>query len=83
MTLTVQSVSALSKSLNSRPIHRYLLVYVVIMFSLGTIAIFTHLKWVQTFMIDNREYPGGPLAYDKAFYANALNITGVAWCVFY
>ncbi|KAI0317269.1 hypothetical protein OF83DRAFT_1244027 [Amylostereum chailletii] len=74
-------MSALSKNLRSKSGHRYFLAYVCAMFSLGTIAIFTHLKWVQTFMIDNRNFPGGPLAYDAKFYANDLNVTGVV-CYF-
>ncbi|KAI0317230.1 hypothetical protein OF83DRAFT_1083743 [Amylostereum chailletii] len=81
LTLAIQCVSSLTPSLSSKPLHRYLFAYVFLMFSLGTIAIFTHLKWVQEFMIDNRNFPGGPLAYDAKFYANSLNITGVV-CYF-
>ncbi|KZV64550.1 hypothetical protein PENSPDRAFT_668999 [Peniophora sp. CONT] len=83
LTLTVQCVPILYSNLSrrNRVKNGSLLAYVLVMFSLGTAAIFCHLHWVQQFLIDNRNFPGGPLAYDAAFYANAGNIAGVA-CYF-
>lgn len=79
LTLTVQCVSALYPRARRETGKATLLVYVVLMFALATIAIFMHLHWVQEFLIDNRNYPGGPMAYDAKFYANPINITGVVW----
>ena len=76
----MQCVSALLPRARRETGKATLLVYVVVMFSLGTIAVFMHLHWVQEFLIDNRNYPGGPLVYDATFYSNSINITGVVWC---
>ncbi|KZV61845.1 hypothetical protein PENSPDRAFT_618662 [Peniophora sp. CONT] len=80
-TLAVQCVSALLPRARRETGKATLLVYVVVMFALGTVAIFLHLHWVQEFLIDNRNFPGGPLVYDATFYANPINITGVV-CYF-
>ena len=79
LTLAVQCISALYPRARRETGKATLLAYVIVMFSLGTVAIFCHLHWVQEFLIDNRNFPGGPLAYDAAFYANSINITVVFW----
>ncbi|VDB89425.1 unnamed protein product [Peniophora sp. CBMAI 1063] len=83
LTLVVQCVSVLYAGVSRRGSTKTytLLIYVLLMFSLGTTAIFCHLHWVQEFLIDNRNFPGGPLAYDATHYANAVNVTGVV-CYF-
>ncbi|KAI0057349.1 hypothetical protein BV25DRAFT_1812519 [Artomyces pyxidatus] len=77
LTLFIQCCSGLISNVKRKPNHRYLLAYVSIMFSLGSVGIFTHVKWIQEFEIDNRNYPGGPIAYYSRYYATPLNVTGV------
>jgi hypothetical protein len=59
----------------------FLLAYVVLMLALATVALSSHLNYVLQLFVDNRNFPGGPLAYDMKFYSARVNIAGDVWCV--
>ncbi|VDB89450.1 unnamed protein product [Peniophora sp. CBMAI 1063] len=61
--------------------HIYLLVYVLLVISLATAGLFLATKWTQTWLIDQRNYPGGPVAYYEKFNANPIT-TGERVCDF-
>lgn len=48
--------------------------YVLTMFSLGTVFIFTSLHTLQLGLIDYRNYPGGPLVYWEKGYSLPLTV---------
>lgn len=48
--------------------------YVLAMFALGTLFIFTSLNTLQLGLIDYRNFPGGPLAYWQDEYSLPLTV---------
>ncbi|VDC01090.1 unnamed protein product [Peniophora sp. CBMAI 1063] len=61
--------------------HVYLLVYVIVITALATAGVAMTAKWQQTYLIDQRNYPGGPLAYYVKFAVNPLSVAG-RFCAF-
>lgn len=45
-----------------------LLVFITVIFALGTIFMGTNVEFTQLAFIDNRNYPGGPGAYEQAMF---------------
>lgn len=81
LTLFVQCMHALTQNPRGGKILWHYVVYVFVMFALGNIGYFTHLRFIQLAFVDDREYPGGPLGYQAAHYTSVINITGVVACV--
>ncbi|VDC01103.1 unnamed protein product [Peniophora sp. CBMAI 1063] len=61
--------------------HRYLLVYIIVMTALATAGVAMTAKWQQIYLIDQRNYPGGPMAYYAKFAVNSLSVAG-RFCAF-
>ncbi|TFK66016.1 hypothetical protein BDN72DRAFT_170236 [Pluteus cervinus] len=57
-----------------------LLIYASLLLPVASLAVGTTLKFTQMALIDNRNYPGGPLAWFIASTGNNLNVIGLA-CV--
>jgi hypothetical protein len=82
LTLTVQCITTLPRRLRRTPVVGFFPCYVLLVFSLGSIAAFTELKQVLESMIDNRNYPGGPVAfYEVELESRSVNLARVAWYV--
>ncbi|KZV68916.1 hypothetical protein PENSPDRAFT_502472 [Peniophora sp. CONT] len=82
LSVTIQCVTALWRNIrHGKRRHRLLLVYVVLMTSLATVGVSLGAKWQQTFFIDNRMYPGGPMAYYAKYSANPLTAAS-RFCAF-
>lgn len=63
--------------------HHWLLVYVIVLTSLATAGLLLETKWTQTFLIDQRNYPGGPMSYYAKYNANAVTTGERVWCVIF
>ena len=50
-----------------------MLAYVLLLFSISSFDVFETMNWYQRFLIDNRNYPGGPAQYENDFYFVTLN----------
>ncbi|TFY65788.1 hypothetical protein EVG20_g5311 [Dentipellis fragilis] len=77
LTLFVQCISALTQTKQMKRVRWGLVAYVFFMFALGNVGYFTHLKFVQSIFIDNRNFPGGLLAWDAANYSSVINVSGI------
>jgi len=55
-----------------------LLLYVLVVFAFSTVFLGTNMRWTQLMFIDNRNYPGGPIAWADDFatlpLSQAINI---------
>ena len=60
---------------------RFLLGYTLTVFLLSTISLFLETKWTQTYLIDQRDYPGGPLGYYTKYDANPFASGERIWCI--
>ncbi|KAI0359767.1 hypothetical protein OH77DRAFT_1434208 [Trametes cingulata] len=61
---------------------RWLLVYIFMLFAMGTVNVACNTRMTQLMFIDNRGYPGGPNAWFFTFYSTGVNIAGdVAYIV--
>ena len=56
-----------------------MLAYVLLLFSISSFDVFETMNWYQRFLIDNRNYPGGPMAYYAAFSADSRGTAGRVW----
>ena len=56
-----------------------MLAYVLLLFSISSFDVFETMNWYQRFLIDNRNYPGGPMAYYAAFSADKRGTAGRVW----
>ncbi|VDC01094.1 unnamed protein product [Peniophora sp. CBMAI 1063] len=61
--------------------HRFLLAYVIMITSIATAGLLLTTKYQQIYTIDQRNYPGGPIAYDIKYGANPIT-TGERICDF-
>lgn len=53
---------------------QYILAYITLLFILGNIGNGTNIKWGEMTFIDNRNYPGGPGAYNVAQSTNPVAV---------
>lgn len=56
----------------------FLIIYMIVMFSLANAFLVTSLRGLQLMFIDNREYPGGPLVWEQTQYGTPLLAGGNA-----
>jgi hypothetical protein len=55
--------------------------YSVVMLPLATLSVAGLLKFSEMSYIDNRNYPGGPAAFHKAYMSDTINVMGLVWFV--
>lgn len=65
MTLFVIATSMLWKLRSTRPTYAYVtMAYISILFTLGTIANFSDMHYAEEQFVDDRNFPGGPVAFE-------------------
>ena len=80
LAVAIQCVSVLWRNVRrGKGRHVYLLIYVILMTSLATAGVCMTAKWQQTYLIDQRNYPGGPMAYYTKFADNPLSTASRFW----
>lgn len=60
----------------------FLLILITVIFVLGTLAIYSDMAMTQLSFINNRDYPGGPSAYEVDMYSIPTNeVATVSWVI--
>ncbi|VDC01093.1 unnamed protein product [Peniophora sp. CBMAI 1063] len=71
IVVTVFCVKVLRRNVRrGKTQRRFLMGYTLTIFLLSTTSLFLETKWTQTYLIDQRDYPGGPLGYYTKYDAN-------------
>lgn len=75
LTLFVMCVHLLVKQMDHRNMKRqlFLLTYISIIFTLGTLYIGGNTKYTHQMFIEYRNYPGGPDAYERAMFSSPVD----------
>jgi len=77
-TIVCQCLHLLLCYPRNKKIQWHLVIYVVALFTLSTIAFGTEVKFNELAFVDDRNYPGGPLAYNFDQYNNPINVATFA-----
>lgn len=66
----------------ARPRQTYTwIAYIVLLFILGSLANGINMKVNVLMFVNNRDYPGGPTAYDKATFSVPINLICTSACI--
>jgi len=76
--LSCQCLHSLLLYPRNKKIQWHLVVYVATLFALSTVAFGTEIKFNELTFVDDRNYPGGPLAYNFDQYNNPANVATFA-----
>jgi hypothetical protein len=74
LTLFVQCFSLLTQRRPNGKRDWPILVYVCVIFTLGTVGFGGQVKFDELTFIQNRNFPGGPLAYNLLMYNEKVNV---------
>ncbi|KAH8101397.1 hypothetical protein BXZ70DRAFT_891760 [Cristinia sonorae] len=82
VTMFFLCLSMLWGQRKTRPRQTYVwIAYIVILFILGSLANGINMKVNVLMYVDNRDYPGGPTAYDKDTFSVPINLICTTACI--
>ncbi|KAH9841029.1 uncharacterized protein C8Q71DRAFT_742789 [Rhodofomes roseus] len=84
LTLFVMCFHLLLKQMTPHNARRHisLLVYISVIFSLGTLFVGGNTKFTQQAFVEYRNIPGGPSAFEEVLYSDPVDqVANITWCV--
>ncbi|TFK55089.1 hypothetical protein OE88DRAFT_1642333 [Heliocybe sulcata] len=75
-TIFVQTAYLLMKDLHRKSSSQFFLAYIIVMFILGTLFVSSSSRVAQMTFVDDRNYPGGPEAWQEAAFSIPANLLG-------
>jgi len=76
LTIFIQCIDVLSQRPKDGVLNWRLIVYVCGVFSLGTVGFGAGMKYNEKTFIDDRNFPGGPLAFNYDMFGDPMNVLG-------
>lgn len=75
-TIFVQTAYLLTRDLHKKRSNQFFLAYITVMFILGTLFVSSSSRVAQMTFVDDRDYPGGPVAWAAAAFSIPANLLG-------